>query len=64
MFGCCYCAMEKFRFKKEQIDPQRLEKTLQLIKSAKVDEKTKLEIEVDVLECNCGCHIDGHCVMC
>ncbi len=64
MFGCCYCSMQKFKFKNKEIDPQRLEKTLELIKASKVNEQKKLEIEKNVLKCNCGCHIDGQIVMC
>lgn len=59
-FGCCACAMKVFRTADKQIDEARLVPVLaDLHKAGGSDQDAK-----NVETCDCGCHVDGQCVMC
>lgn len=59
-FGCCACAMKVFRTADNEVDEARLAPVLdKLRESGGTDEEVQT-----VRTCNCGCHVDGQCVMC
>lgn len=59
-FGCCACAMEVFRTADNEVDETRLAPVL-----AKLFERGGTDEDAQVVKaCDCGCHVDGQCVMC
>lgn len=60
MFGCCGAELEKFRCADKSVDVDRLTK---LVECWQREGATSEQIE-RVKACDCGCHVDGHCVMC
>lgn len=60
MIGCCGCEAEKFKSSMDEVDERRL---AVLVERLKVEGCTPEQIE-RVRQCDCGCHVDGLCVLC
>lgn len=60
MLGCCGAELEKFRYADKSVDTDRLK---QLVQNWQRAGGTTEQIE-RIKTCDCGCHVDGQCVMC
>lgn len=60
MFGCCGSEERKFRNQDGSVDKARLDALVAELRTRRYSDEQLRQVEM----CDCGCHVDGQCVMC